>query len=184
VARGAVAGRNDRVRPERADGYGWSVLDLGRLLVWLKIIERADPEHAQLAAEIVERLDMDRLIADGYLQGGGITTTGRVRTYQEGRIGYEQYAAAGFALWDARAERALSWKANVEPATVLGVPILVDKRSTNWSDNRQRNPKVKIEAGAVVNGTLRFEREVDLYVSPSATVGSVEGVPPVRHTLQ
>ena len=36
----------------------------------------------------------------------------------------------------------------------------------------------------MVNGTLRFEREVDLYVSPSATIGSVEGVPPVRHTLQ
>jgi hypothetical protein len=25
---------------------------------------------------------------------------------------------------------------------------------------------------------------VDLYVSPSATIGSVEGVAPVRHTLQ
>ena len=30
-----MAGRNDRARPERADGYGWSVLDIGRLLVWL-----------------------------------------------------------------------------------------------------------------------------------------------------
>jgi len=62
--------------------------------------------------------------------------------------------------------------------------ILVDKPSKNWSANKQRNPKVTIEAGAVVNGTLRFEREVDLYVSPSATIGSIEGVPPVRHTLQ
>ncbi len=41
-----------------------------------------------------------------------------------------------------------------------------------------------IEAGAVVNGTLRFDREVDLYVSPSATIGNIEGVPPVRQTLQ
>ena len=62
--------------------------------------------------------------------------------------------------------------------------ILVDKPSKNWSVGKQRNPKVTIEAGAVVNGTLRFEREVDLYVSPSATIGSVEGVPPVRHPLQ
>ena len=62
--------------------------------------------------------------------------------------------------------------------------ILVDKPSKNWSVGKQRNPKVMIEAGAVVNGTLRFEREVDLYVSPSATIGSIEGVPPVRHTLQ
>ena len=62
--------------------------------------------------------------------------------------------------------------------------ILVDKPSKNSSIRKQRNPRITIEAGAVVNGTLRFEREVDLYVSPSATIGSVEGVPPVRHTLQ
>ncbi|MBW3628330.1 MAG: DUF3131 domain-containing protein [Gemmatimonadetes bacterium] len=131
VARGVPAGRNDRARPERSDGYGWSVIDIGRLLVWLKIVERADPEHAAQAAAIVARLDMERLIDDGYLQGGGLTTTGGVRTYQEGRIGYEQYAAAGFALWNARAERALSWKANVQEATVLGVPLLVDIRSNS-----------------------------------------------------
>jgi DUF4097 and DUF4098 domain-containing protein YvlB len=62
--------------------------------------------------------------------------------------------------------------------------ILVDKPSGNSSLRKQRNPRITIEAGAVVNGTLRFKREVDLYVSPSATIGSVEGVPPVRHTLQ
>lgn len=128
IARGVTAGRNDRARPERSDGYGWSATDIGRLLVWLKIIERADPQHAEQAAAIVERLDMDRLVADGYLRGGGITTTGGVRTYQEGRIGYEQYAAAGFALWDARAPRALSWEANVDEVEVLGVPLLVDLR--------------------------------------------------------
>jgi hypothetical protein len=62
--------------------------------------------------------------------------------------------------------------------------ILVDKPSKNWSVNKQRNPRVTIEAGAVVNGPLRFEREVDLYLSPSASIGEIEGVPPVRHTLQ
>jgi len=62
--------------------------------------------------------------------------------------------------------------------------ILVDKPSKGWSVNKQRNPRVTIEAGAVVNGPLRFEREVDLYLSPSATIGEIEGVPPVRHTLQ
>jgi DUF4097 and DUF4098 domain-containing protein YvlB len=63
--------------------------------------------------------------------------------------------------------------------------ILVEKpNKSSWSAGKQRNPRVTIEAGAVVNGTLRFEREVDLYLSPSATIGSIEGVPPVRHTLQ
>jgi hypothetical protein len=62
--------------------------------------------------------------------------------------------------------------------------ILVEKPGGNWSHRKQRNPRITIEGGAVVNGTLRFEREVDLYLSPSATIGDIEGVPPVRHTLQ
>jgi DUF4097 and DUF4098 domain-containing protein YvlB len=62
--------------------------------------------------------------------------------------------------------------------------ILVDKPGKSWSVNKPRNPRVTIEAGAVVNGPLRFEREVDLYLSPSASIGAIEGVPPVRHALQ
>ena len=61
--------------------------------------------------------------------------------------------------------------------------ILVEKPH-GWSQHKQRNPRITIEDGAVVNGTLRFEREVDLYVSPSATIGRIEGVAPVRPALQ
>jgi hypothetical protein len=42
---------------------------------------------------------------------------------------------------------------------------------------------VTIESGATVNGTLRFEREVDLYVGARAVVGPIEGVEPRRHEL-
>jgi len=52
-----------------------------------------------------------------------------------------------------------------------------------WSWGRSKRPSVTIESGAVVNGTLEFEREVDLYVGAGATVGAVEGVAPVRHSL-
>jgi hypothetical protein len=128
VARGAPAGRNDRDLPARADGFGWSVVDLGRLLVWLKIVERSDPDHARQAAAIANRLDYDRLISGGYLRGSSVGSGGRLRSYQEGRIGYEQYAAAGLALWDHRAERALNWRANVQEVEVLGIPLLADKR--------------------------------------------------------
>ena len=62
--------------------------------------------------------------------------------------------------------------------------ILVEKPSGNWSPHKQRNPRITIEAGAVVNGPLHFKREVDLYVSPQATIGEIEGVAPVRKTLQ
>jgi DUF4097 and DUF4098 domain-containing protein YvlB len=39
----------------------------------------------------------------------------------------------------------------------------------------QEDPTVVIGPGAVVSGTLRFERKVHLYVSDHATVGTIEG---------
>jgi hypothetical protein len=48
--------------------------------------------------------------------------------YDEGRMGYEQYAAAGLALWGYRAEKALDARLNALPVNVLGIPIVADKR--------------------------------------------------------
>jgi len=54
-----------------------------------------------------------------------------------------------------------------------------------WSDDacthgRSRPPRVVIRSGAVVLGKLKFEREVELYVSDRATIGAVEGATPIR----
>ncbi|MCJ7453538.1 MAG: hypothetical protein MUO39_13845 [Steroidobacteraceae bacterium] len=57
------------------------------------------------------------------------------------------------------------------------------EKNRGWSVGKQDRPRVTIESGAVVNGTLRFDREVDLYVGAGATVGPVEGVPPLRHAI-
>lgn len=52
--------------------------------------------------------------------------------------------------------------------------IHVDK--ANLSGNSQKIPRIVIGPNAVVNGTLRFEHEVKLYVSDSAQVsGPIEG---------
>ena len=53
--------------------------------------------------------------------------------------------------------------------------ILVKKPRANWHGNNDRDPKIVIGPHAVVKGTLTFERPVELYVSSSATIGSVEG---------
>jgi hypothetical protein len=56
-------------------------------------------------------------------------------------------------------------------------------RNHGSSWGKSRNPSVTIESGAVVNGTLKFEREVDLYVGAGATIGPIEGVAPSRHAI-
>ncbi|HEX2092826.1 MAG TPA: DUF3131 domain-containing protein [Longimicrobiaceae bacterium] len=125
---GAIAGRDDRDRKVAARGYGWSALDIGRLLVWLRIIRSTQPHYAGEIDAIVERLDFSRLVKDGYIWGETVGRRGRTQRYPEGRIPYEQYAAAGFGLWGHRAEKALSLSENAIPITVMDVPLIADRR--------------------------------------------------------
>ena len=107
-------------------GTGYSALDLGRLLVVLKMVSN-DPALAPLAADVAKRIDGSRIIKDGYLMGEQITKEGK-SSYQEGRIGYEQYAAQGFNLWGMRADRALKAANNWRRVDVRGIPVMTDRR--------------------------------------------------------
>lgn len=61
--------------------------------------------------------------------------------------------------------------------------ILVEKSSGRSWRKSDRLPRITIESGAEVSGTLRFEREVELYVGAGAVVGPVEGIAPRGHDL-
>jgi hypothetical protein len=124
---GRMIDRNQRISSK---GYGWSSTDIGRLLTWLRIIAVNQPQFATQATAIVNRLNFSRLIdSDGYLKGQDIEPqTGQMRIYSEGRMGYEQYAAAGLAVWGHRAEKALDARLNAQPVSVFGVSIIADKR--------------------------------------------------------
>jgi hypothetical protein len=56
--------------------------------------------------------------------------------------------------------------------------IRVEKPSGFSFNNNE--PVIIIGPGAVVQGELRFERKVTLYVSDKATVGTVIGATPIR----
>ncbi len=60
--------------------------------------------------------------------------------------------------------------------------IVVHKPSTGffhwWSDSDK--PRVVVGPGAVVEGTMTFERAVRLYVSDTATIGQVTGATAVK----
>lgn len=123
---GRMTGRDER---PTTIGYGWSSTDIGRLLIWLRIIERHHPQFEAATRAIVERLDAGRLVRDGYLRGIEIhPRTSEVREYPEGRIGYEQYAAAGFALWGLEAENALDLRRHARVVEVAGQTLLADER--------------------------------------------------------
>jgi len=52
--------------------------------------------------------------------------------------------------------------------------LLVDKPH-GWSWGKNKNPRIVIGPRAIVDGALDFRREVDLYVSDSAHVGTITG---------
>lgn len=88
---------------------GFSMLDIGRMLVWLKILKERYPYLAPGIDNTVLRWNFCNAITeDGRLRGSLVTSKGETRYVQEGRLGYEEYAAKGFALWDFDVEAALS----------------------------------------------------------------------------
>jgi len=107
---------------------GWSATDLGRFLLALKIVAANEPKYAAQIARIAHRNDFAQIVQNGYLHGQLIGSDGKPWTFQEGRVGYEQYVANGFSQWGANVDSALSLHANGQPTQVLGVTVLSDKR--------------------------------------------------------
>jgi hypothetical protein len=122
---GKPAGRPD---DERARMYGWSAVDMGRLLVWLRIIDTTQPQYHGAVATIVGRLNMSRLVVDGQLFGEDMSASGNERTHQEGRVGYEQYAAHGFELWGQKPYKALDYLPTTTEVDLWGITLRKDWR--------------------------------------------------------
>jgi len=80
-------------------GAGWSSVDIGRLLVWLRIVSTKQPKYLPLATQVVRRLNMSKVLDDGYLRGLQVDPkTGKKQTFTEDEIGYQQYALSGFSM--------------------------------------------------------------------------------------
>lgn len=67
------------------------------------------------------------------------------------------------------------------PSRVEG-GILVKKPSGIVVETNSDIPRIVIGPGATIQGELRFERKVQLYVSDKATIGTVSGATPIPFT--
>lgn len=113
-------------RPDRQGRSGWSALDMARYLLSLSILKAHYPDYADRIDGIVARYDLQKLVCDGWLWGSGAGSTG-LQYWQEGRLGYEQYAAHSLRRWGIEAENALS-NPPVHRVMVDGVALWVDQR--------------------------------------------------------
>ncbi|WP_346294228.1 DUF3131 domain-containing protein [Sphaerothrix gracilis] len=116
-----------------SEGLGWSALDIGRLLTALHIVRTCHPQYDDWISGIVAGWQVARSVEAGQLYGAIVESDGKIVRLQEGRLGYEEYAARGYALWGFDVTEALSLEP-MKRVNISGVEIPVDTRdydSTN-----------------------------------------------------
>jgi hypothetical protein len=95
-------------------------------------VAQRHPRFAEYADKAVLRWTFCDAIDDCGTLYGTARSGGQVQRYQEGRLGYEQLAAAGYAAWGFETRGAAGW-ANTQVANVDGVPIAYDARDPRTS---------------------------------------------------
>lgn len=78
---------------------GFSALDIGRMLIWLRVIKERYPEYGNSVDNIVLGWDFSNAVDPCGMLYGAYLENGQPKYVQEGRLGYEEYGAAGFRLW-------------------------------------------------------------------------------------
>jgi hypothetical protein len=113
---------------EVAGGIGWSALDIARLSVPLTLAMWHAPELTPQIRALLASWSLDRIVSAGRLQGAVRRSTGALEMVQEGRLGYEQYAAQAMGLLGLDVERAARWDFAAAVTRVAGQPIAYDAR--------------------------------------------------------
>lgn len=152
-------------------GSGWSALDIGRLLVWLRIAAQWHPAHAAEVDAVVRRWRFERLASAQELNGV-LDDGGRALLRQEGRFGYEQYAAAAYRLWGVDVARAFDLE-HVRRVELFGRSLLTDTRNLAFLTS---DPFIlaRLEIGAVEPS---FDGAVDAMYAVQRARGEQTGTP-------
>lgn len=108
-------------------GLGWSALDIARMVGALAQVAQHYPDLAPQVTIVLEKWSLGQMIEDGQLVGGNIAD-GKLRRDQEGRLGYEQYAAKAMMLFGFDMYRAYRTEEKLMVKEVDGIPIPVDNR--------------------------------------------------------
>ena len=109
-------------------GIGWSAIDIGRVLVPFNILTWRYPQHTAAVNAVLEKWNTKPLIVEGVLQGATVTENGKTLYVQEGRLGYEEYAAKSFTLMGLDVANALRYTDFLQLVDIYGTSIATDSR--------------------------------------------------------
>lgn len=109
-------------------GIGWSAIDIGRILVPLNVLTWHYPQHTSLVKKVLASWNTQPLLVDGVLHGAVVTDQGEIRYLQEGRLGYEEYAAKSFNLMGLDVSNSLRYTDFLKFVDIEGISIGTDSR--------------------------------------------------------
>lgn len=120
-------------------GIGVSALDLARLMSWTRTLSCMHPKFQHSVKSTLSRWKYERIIKDKQMFGLALNKFNpeEIKVWQEGRLGYEQYAAKIFEKYGFDVSVAASYenkhRGNVE---IMGVNIAHDNRDPReWHAN-------------------------------------------------
>ena len=116
----------------KREEIGWSAIDLGRMAMWLKIVSAKYPKFKPQADAVWKHWQVARLVKDGQMYGTSVVD-GKEQYNQEGRLGYESYAAYGLKLWGLKVDKALETTANTAFVEIYSRSVPYDKRDFETS---------------------------------------------------
>lgn len=112
---------------ETIQGIGWSAIDVGRLMVPMNILVWQYPEFTTDVKDILDQWDLAAMVKDGSLYGA-VREQEETQYLQEGRLGYEEYAAKSLQLMGYDVSEALDYQSWLKFIKIYGINIATDSR--------------------------------------------------------
>ena len=108
-------------------GIGWSAIDIGRLMVPINILVWQYPKFHTEVQAIVNAWDLPAMVNKGSLYGA-LREKNKTLLLQEGRLGYEEYAAKSMQLMGYDVSEALDYQSWLQYINIYGIDIATDSR--------------------------------------------------------
>ena len=115
-------------------GIGWSAIDIGRILVPFNVLVWNYPEFTRDVNQVLANWDLSAIVENAEMIGAAVDENAKTLRLQEGRLGYEEYAAKSLMLSGMDLSHALDYQAHFEYVTINGVEVGTDLRTPDKFD--------------------------------------------------
>lgn len=115
-------------------GIGWSAIDIGRVMVPFNVLVWNHPQYTPLVGQVLSNWDLPAIAENAEMIGANVDEQGTTLYLQEGRLGYEEYAAKSLVLAGIDLSEAVDYEQNFEYVSIDGVKVGTDLRTPDKFD--------------------------------------------------